>query len=189
MAGAGVAVGGALGLLFRWARGEAPPRTLLRPPGAGDESDFLAACIRCQLCVTACPYDTLRMAGSEAGLAMGTPYLVPRDVPCYLCDELDELRCIAVCPTQALQSVARREDVRMGVAVIDKDRCTAYAGAICRACFKACPISGAIVFDGLMQPVVREDVCVGCGLCDHACPTKPSSIHIRPAVAAEDVRA
>ena len=39
----------------------ASPLTL-RPPGALVEEDFLKTCIKCGLCVEACPYDTLLLA-------------------------------------------------------------------------------------------------------------------------------
>jgi len=35
---------------------------ILRPPGALSEDDFLATCIKCGMCVEACPYDTLLLA-------------------------------------------------------------------------------------------------------------------------------
>ena len=41
---------------------EANPVAAIRPPGAIDEDQFLGACVRCGLCVRACPYDTLRLA-------------------------------------------------------------------------------------------------------------------------------
>ena len=41
---------------------QALPAQALRPPGALPEAEFLAACIRCGLCVRDCPYDTLSLA-------------------------------------------------------------------------------------------------------------------------------
>ena len=35
---------------------------ILRPPAALKEDDFLATCIKCGMCVEACPFDTLRLA-------------------------------------------------------------------------------------------------------------------------------
>ena len=179
LAGVGAAAGLGLGAWFR-AHVKKPP-VLLRPPGALGEDEFLAACIRCQQCVEACPWDSVRMAGVEAGVGIGTPYVISREVPCYLCEGLDELKCIAACPTDALLPVTERGQVRMGAAVINKQTCVSYGGAFCRACIEACPIGGAIFMDDLGRPVVREGVCVGCGLCDRACPTEPSSIPISPA--------
>ncbi len=50
------------------------PAQALRPPGALPEADFLAACVRCGLCVRDCPYDTLRLADLGDPVAAGTPY-------------------------------------------------------------------------------------------------------------------
>ncbi|WP_198151046.1 4Fe-4S binding protein, partial [Hyphomicrobium sulfonivorans] len=35
--------------------------------------DFLSACVRCGLCVRACPYDTLKLATLGDPAALGTP--------------------------------------------------------------------------------------------------------------------
>lgn len=47
----------------------------LRPPGAEDEARFLSKCIRCGLCVKACPYDTLKLASLLDSPKNGTPFL------------------------------------------------------------------------------------------------------------------
>ena len=180
LAGAGVLLGGALGFgLLKGLQWQTP--SLLRPPGALDESRFLATCIRCGQCVEACPYNTLRLAEAPSGAAMGTPFLVPRMVPCYLCQAYDELMCIAACPTGALQPVSEQRDVSIGTAVIDKALCLAWQGMVCRACWHACPFPNeAIYLDERGKPVIVAEECVGCGLCDHACLTEPSSITIVP---------
>ena len=180
LTGAGLAGSVWLGnLLLGEARGRAP--VLLRPPGALPEVDFLAACIRCGQCVQACPYSTLRLAQATEGVSIGTPYLIARQVPCYLCQGYAELRCIAACPTAALHPVAAWADIRMGTAVINRDLCLAWQGTPCRACWHACPFPNeAIVLDERGRAVVVEERCIGCGLCDHACLTEPSSIPITP---------
>ena len=80
--------------------GNAHAAQALRPPGALAEERFLAACIRCGLCVRDCPYDTLKLApvgGAEAGgVAAGTPYFNGRKVPCEMCDDIP---CVKACPT------------------------------------------------------------------------------------------
>lgn len=164
---------------------------MLRPPGAVGETEFLALCIRCGQCVEACPpeYDTLHLVDDRAGVELGSPFVDSRNRPCHLCANCDELRCIDVCPTGALSPVDGRASVHMGTAVIDRERCLAYNRVICRACWHACPFpDDAIVFDSMLRPVVVEDACVGCGLCDHACPTEVSSIPIRPASQEADRR-
>ena len=161
-----------------------PSHHLLRPPGAGSEPDFLAACIRCGQCVEACPYDTLQLAKAGASLSMGTPFVDARSVPCKLCQGYDELLCIESCPTAALQPVEEWRAIRMGVAIVDRDLCLAWNGISCRACWHACPFPNeAIELDDHMRPEVVAEVCIGCGLCDHACLTETSSIPIRPSAA------
>ncbi len=183
---AGFAAGAALGRWLRPAKGTQPEH--LRPPGARDEPEFLSACIRCGQCVEVCPFDTLKLLGPQAGLAIGTPTFDPEQTPCYLCKGYDSLRCIDVCPTQALEPVECVEDVAIGIAVIDRERCWAYNGVVCRACWHACPFPNeAIRFDAKLRPVVCPERCVGCGRCTHACPTEPTSIPVEP-IDANDAR-
>lgn len=177
---AGVALaGGASHVGLETLKARAP--VLLRPPGALDEPAFLAACLRCGQCVQACPYHTLSLADVTNGVAFGTPYLVARLVPCRLCQGHATLKCIATCPSSALQAVASWRAVRMGTAHINHDTCLAWQGAVCRACWHVCPFPNeAIVFDEYARVSVHAEHCIGCGLCDHACPTEPSSITIQP---------
>jgi ferredoxin-type protein NapG len=180
LTGIAVALTGGLGGVWL-ARDKAQSPRYLRPPGALPENDFLAACIRCGLCVEQCPYDTLKLADARSVAALGTPYLLARQVPCYLCQGYDELKCIAVCPTPALKPVASWRDIRMGTAIINRDVCLAWQGTMCRACWHACPFPNeAIVFDERGRALVVAEQCIGCGICDHACITEPSSITIQP---------
>jgi NAD-dependent dihydropyrimidine dehydrogenase PreA subunit len=69
----------------------------------------------------------------------------------------------------------------MGTAVVDRDRCYAFQGIVCRTCLDACPLQGeAIRQDDELRPVVT-DRCVGCGLCEWRCPAAGSAIVVRPA--------
>jgi ferredoxin-type protein NapG len=168
---------------------------LLRPPGALAEDDFLKTCIKCGLCVEACPYDTLVLAAPGDNKPMGTPFFTPRDIPCYMCDDIP---CVPVCPTGALneESVSKdgQLDIRemdMGLAVIDHESCIAFWGIQCDACYRACPILGeAITIEygknertgkhAFMKPIVHADVCTGCGMCELACVTEKASIFVLP---------
>jgi len=168
---------------------------LLRPPAALPEDDFLKTCIKCGLCVEACPYDTLVLAKPGDHKPIGTPYFVPRDVPCYMCPDIP---CVPVCPTGALdeQSVTDNGKLdinmaQMGLAVVDEESCVAFWGIQCDACYRACPIFGqAITIEysknertgkhAFMKPVVHSDACTGCGLCEQACITEKPAIHILP---------
>ena len=52
-------------------------------------------------------------------------------------------------------------------------------GVACRACWHACPFPDeAIRVDELGHPIVIEDGCVGCGLCEHACLTETPAIRV-----------
>jgi len=178
--GGGALVGVGLGSVYLASRSTAQTGFLLRPPGALTEDDFLAACIRCGQCVEACPSDVLRLADLDAGTSAGTPYFVPAETPCDLCQGQTSLKCVDTCPTAALSRVEIR-DVDIGEAHICKGKCLAYNGTVCRACWHACPFPGeAIVFDELLRPTVHIDKCVGCGLCEFACPTEPKAVEIVP---------
>lgn len=169
----------------------------LRPPGALPEAEFLTKCIRCGLCVEACPYDTLYLAGPGSGEPTGTPGLKPREVPCYLCTDIP---CTVACPTGALDLALVTQDngqtldvnrTRIGLAVMDYHNCIAAWGLRCDACYRACPlIDKAITLEhtrnertgrhAMLLPKVQADVCTGCGLCERACIVEKAAIFVLP---------
>jgi ferredoxin-type protein NapG len=72
----------------------------LRPPGALDEHDFLASCIKCGQCVQVCPVSALKPADLFDGAGVGVPYIDARRQACdFSCDVG---QCILACPTGAL---------------------------------------------------------------------------------------
>lgn len=168
---------------------------LLRPPGAIDEEEFLKTCIKCGLCVENCPYDTLMLAKPGDNKPLGTPYFIPRDVPCYMCPDIP---CVPVCPTNALdeklvstEGVLDVNKTDIGVAVVDHENCIAFWGIQCDACYRACPLMNeAITLNyarnertgkhSFLTPVVHSDACTGCGLCEKACVTQKASIFVLP---------
>jgi ferredoxin-type protein NapG/ferredoxin-type protein NapH len=141
-----------------------PP--VLRPPGAPDEDSFLASCIRCQRCQDACPKAAIRLAGPDDPYPLGTPFISASDSACNLC-----LACTQTCPTEALQPITKKKEVRMGLAVVDERTCVSANGTgICGACHTACPFRNLAITQGLHNtPTVHADHCVGCGLCEEAC--------------------
>jgi ferredoxin len=132
-----------------------------------------------KVCLRSALYPALFQAGVEG---LYTPVLVPRlgycEYNCTLCGQ--------VCPTGAIPGLepgAKRLEV-VGKAVFKKDLCLPFAkGMECIVCEEHCPIPGkAIRFrqrseqvpDGetvtLKMPYVVDELCNGCGICEHVCP-------------------
>jgi len=185
-----LALAGAGGLVWGHLLDESlASRFSLRPPGALAEPDFLATCIKCGLCVEACPFDTLKLATANDEASIGTPYFEPRDIPCYMCTQAP---CIQPCPTSALEIGTEIKNARMGLAVlVDQETCLAYQGLRCEVCYNACPLIGrAITLEyqpqkrtgrhAFFRPIVHSDACTGCGLCEHACVLAESAIKVLP---------
>jgi MauM/NapG family ferredoxin protein len=172
---------------------------LLRPPGALDEFEFLTKCTRCDKCMKVCPENAIFRAGSNAGLALGTPYIEPRSVPCFLCTALP---CITACEDGALvwprrtlvdgTAIEGPQAVRMGTARVKADRCMTWetpeaAARACRICVDRCPypekalrIAEPGEGETIGHPVVDADFCTGCGICVFSCPVEPVAIVVDP---------
>ena len=158
----------------------------IRPPGALAEADFNSSCIKCGQCVDACPYDTLKLATADSGIPIGTPYFIPRETPCYMCEDIP---CVPVCPTGALDhALDNIDDSRMGLAVIDIENCLSWQGLRCEICFRECPVQGQAISiehhprriskHAMFVPLVHSDACTGCGICEKACPTQKAAIRV-----------
>jgi len=179
---------------------------LIRPPGAVEEREFLARCIRCGECMKVCPNNALHPALLEAGIeGIWTPILIPRigycEHSCVLCGQ--------VCPTGAIRRLTEKEKtgvdqppVRMGTAFYDYGRCLPWAMQTpCIVCEEFCPTSPKAIWteqvevplrdskpspDGgapamktvkLQRPHVDPSLCIGCGACEKVCPVQD-----RPAI-------
>ena len=135
----------------------------------------------------------------SAGLALKTPYLDPRSVPCFLCTTLP---CIAACEDGALvwprRTLADKtvlegpKAARMGTARVKESRCVTWETAdrearACRICVDRCPYPGEALRlaepaegEALGHPVVDAETCTGCGICVFACPAEPGAIVVEP---------
>jgi len=173
----------------------ANPAQALRPPGALNEPDFLAACVRCGLCVRDCPYDTLVLAPVGGEVTGGTPYFKARSIPCEMCEDIP---CVKACPTGALNpKLTDIHDARMGLAVLsDHETCLNYLGLRCDVCYRVCPvIDKAITLESmhnprsdrhaLLLPTVHSDHCTGCGKCEAACVLPEAAIKVMPVALAK----
>ena len=155
-------------------------RTTLRPPGAISETAFLETCLRCGRCADACPADAIALATGDDPKFSGTPYVDPDSQACVICDEL---ACMKVCPSGALQLVDRLS-IRMGLARVEYDICIRSHGEHCTLCIDKCPLGRiAIRLDDsgrvqVIDPAQSDEGCTGCGVCQQECPTTPKSIRI-----------
>ncbi len=158
---------------------------LLRPPGVRNENDFLKKCVRCGECMKVCLKNALYPAAWQAGLdGIYTPLVIPRlgycEYNCTLCGQ--------VCPTGAIPNLPVEEKKRqvIGKAVFDKNHCLPFARKIdCIVCEEHCPIPDKAIrsrevkvvgLDGVTktvkEPYIVEDICNGCGICEHVCPVE-----------------
>ena len=125
----------------------APPE-LIRPPGSLRESDFLARCQRCGLCMKVCPTNVIQPTWTEAGFeGLWTPFLRMTGGYCeYTCT-----LCGSVCPTGAIEKLSVRKKiqtpVRIGSAYVDRGRCLPWSGnGPCIVCEEHCPTSPKAIY-------------------------------------------
>ncbi len=147
---------------------------LIRPPGAVNEVSFLLKCTRCDRCAEACPHNAIEQAGAETGSAIGTPVINPKDEPCRMCDDFP---CIQACPDEALLPAP---SYKIGTARISPVKCFAFIGQVCDYCHDCCPEKDKAILMEKGKPLVIEDKCTGCGICEFYCPAPGKAIRILP---------
>jgi len=164
------------------------------------EREFLATCVRCGECMKVCPENAIQPLLFQQGLeSVWTPTLVPR---IGYCEYQGDCRlCLDACPTRALGALTAEEKKRfvLGKARVDRTTCIPWRSwAIhaddetwsdeynCGVCEEHCPSRStadggkAIRYADVPGPegqvfrrvYVVEDVCVGCGHCEHVCPVE-----------------
>lgn len=159
----------------------------VRPPGSVPENLFVDLCIRCGQCYKACPNGVLQPMGFQRGLeGLWTPEVDANWAGC----ESSCNACGQVCPTGAIRAIPMEEKrvARMGLAIVNEKTCLPWADTgDCQLCVDECHAAGyhAIEFtyvhtqvdaqglpledSGRLAPVVLQDKCVGCGLCQTRC--------------------
>ena len=126
--------------------------TLVRPPGALAEKEFLSRCIKCGQCMRICPTNVIHPAGIQGGLeGLWTPTLNFR-----MGTSGCQFNCIAcgnICPTAAIRPITLDErlgrhryrqkgPIRIGTAFVDRGRCLPWAmNRPCIVCQENCPVS------------------------------------------------
>lgn len=161
----------------------APARTIpldvwLRPPGALPEQDFRDTCSRCGECVRVCPASAIKLDIS-GGHGHGVPYIDADAMSCVVCQGL---KCMGVCPTGALLPTSIN-DIDMGTAVWREQICLRSNGQACTICIDKCPLGSAAIELISGRVAVNPHGCIGCGVCQHECPTSPKSIYVIPIAA------
>lgn len=149
-------------------------RAPVLPPGAKNQKTFASLCSRCYACIGVCPEKVIRV-GFPADRAVGQLFQPELDLGRGYCEEFCN-NCTQVCPTGALSplTIQEKRHRQIGIARITKSACLAWSdGEYCMVCREYCPYD-AILSDfsqkGIPRPVVKEDVCRGCGLCQNQCP-------------------
>ena len=146
------------------------------PPGSVSISNFNANCTACSLCISVCPNNVLVPSFKEYGItSLMQPHMDYHKGFCaYEC-----VRCLEVCPTGAMLPlvIEAKKLTQIGKAVFIKDNCIVNTEkTACGACSESCPTKAVhmIPFEGkLVIPETKDEICIGCGHCEFACPTTP----------------
>jgi polyferredoxin len=143
--------------------------SVIRPPGALTEEEFLKRCIKCSQCMRVCPTNVIQPGGIEGGLEnLWTPVLNNR-IGSSGC-QLNCVACGQVCPTSAIRPIALSEKhgvdqfaeagpIRIGTAFFDRNRCLPWAmDKPCIVCEENCPLSPKAIYTQECFNTVRDGI-------------------------------
>jgi ferredoxin len=149
----------------------------ISPPGSMGVERFSTLCSACHLCISSCPTQVLLPSFLEYGI---TGVFQPKmNYDASYCN-FDCVLCSQVCPTGAILplEVSSKKEVQIGKAQFIKDDCIVVSKKKdCGACSEHCPTKAVTMIPyekNLMVPEINNEVCVGCGACEHACPVQPN---------------
>jgi ferredoxin len=147
------------------------------PPGSAGVERFLDRCTACHLCISECPTGVLQPVFWEYGvLGLMKPHMDYRVAFC----NFDCRRCGEVCPDGAIDLLDRsaKHLAKIGEAQFYRDCCVVVTnGTDCAACSEHCPTKAVTTIpygNNLRLPSLNDDLCIGCGACEYACPAKPA---------------
>lgn len=156
----------------------------ISPPGSIGIEHFTQYCTACHLCVSACPTQVLYPTFLEYGL--GGIFQPRMNFTASYCNYECTI-CSDVCPTGAILplSVEKKKTIQIGKAEFFKNDCVVVdKKKECAACSEHCPTKAVymVPYEGKLKiPELNNDLCVGCGHCENACPTTPrKAIYIIP---------
>ncbi|HNY09971.1 MAG TPA: 4Fe-4S dicluster domain-containing protein [Candidatus Wallbacteria bacterium] len=160
-------------------------KTIL-PPGAVSAEAFFSKCTACHLCASSCPTKVIIPSFLENGFhGLSKPKLdFSRGYCSYECN-----LCQTVCPNGAINrhDINIKQMIRIGEVSLDtspKSNCMPVKeGKDCGACAEHCP-TGAVYMKrkgDVFIPELRKKYCIGCGICEHACPISENKpIFVKP---------
>ncbi len=146
------------------------------PPGSRSVNHFSSLCTACHSCISACPTQVLYPTLFDYGISgIFQPKMNYTASYCnYECTI-----CSKICPSGAILPVDTdtKKLIQIGKTVFVKDDCVVVARKkACLACSEHCPTKAVYMVDyegKLKIPELNNDICVGCGACEFACPTTP----------------
>lgn len=151
-------------------------RQSITPPGSKSLSHYTKFCISCQLCVIFCPSNVIKPSlFSYKGKGLSIPLMDNKSGYCnYKCT-----LCGDICPTGAILplTVEQKRKVQIGKVHFIKENCiVTLHGTECGACAEYCPTKAVIMIPekNLKSPEIKTDICIGCGACEHICPSIPN---------------
>jgi ferredoxin len=147
----------------------------ISPPGSEGIERFSNLCTACHVCIDSCPTQVLYPSFLEYGV---TGIFQPRMNYSVSYCNYDCVLCTQICPTGAILPVTKEEKktIQIGQARFIKENCVVVTNQRdCGACSEHCPTKAVfmIPYGDLSLPHVNDEICVGCGACENACPAEP----------------
>jgi ferredoxin len=148
----------------------------ISPPGSLSVERFSNLCTACHLCVSSCPTQVLLPSFIEYGIA--GVFQPKMNYDASYCN-YDCVICSRICPTGAILplDITSKQEIQIGIVQFAKEDCIVVTKKKdCGACSEHCPTKAVTMVpyeEGLMVPETNNEICVGCGACEYACPALP----------------
>jgi len=136
-----------------------PFKSYIFPPYYDKKEDFLK-CAECKTkdCLSACNEKIIQIIDEK-------PVLDFSKTGCTFCDE-----CAEACTKQVLSIIYKKEKINAEM-IINPQKCIAWNQTICFSCQDICE-EYAIIYKGMLNPVIDLEKCTACGFCIGVCPTE-----------------
>lgn len=129
--------------------------SFIYPPYYKDKRDFVK-CNECESkdCLIACNEKVIKIIENK-------PTLNFNNSGCTFCDE-----CAINCKYGVLRVEYKKDKIAQ--MIINPNKCIAWNKTICFSCYDICE-ENAIIYKGMLNPVIDLDKCTGCGFCISVC--------------------